>query len=240
MIDPRGARAFHGNQSPPRVTPATAGRIAECFFSIQGEGVTAGVPAVFIRLQGCSVGCRWCDTKFSWDPADGHQVTLEALIEEAAAFSCQRAVVTGGEPLESPLFAPLVEALKAGDFTVEVETSGILPPLPVPVDQWNVSLKLAHSGVHEATRINPEAIRGFLGRSAWWKFVVVDQGDVAEVLRLMERFVLPRDRILLMPEGIRREELLERSLWVVEECRRHGFRYSPRLHILLWGAKRGV
>ena len=222
------------------MTSATAGRIAECFFSIQGEGVTVGMPAVFIRLQGCSVGCRWCDTKYSWDPAGGHQVTLEALVEEAAAFPCRRAVVTGGEPLESSLFTPLVEALKARGFTVEVETSGTLPPHRAPVDQWNVSLKLANSGVPEARRINEEAIRAFLGRSAWWKFVVTDQSDVAEVQQLLERFALPRERILLMPEGIRREELLERSLWVVEECRRHGFRYCPRLQILLWGAKRGV
>lgn len=143
-------RVVTGSQS----TPAPAGRIAESFFSIQGEGVTAGVPAVFIRLQGCSVGCRWCDTKYSWDPAGGHQATLEALIEEAAAFPCRRAVVTGGEPLESSLFAPLVEALKARGFSVEVETSGILPPPSVAVDQWNVSLKLAHSGVAEATRID--------------------------------------------------------------------------------------
>jgi 7-carboxy-7-deazaguanine synthase len=222
------------------MTPVTAGRIAECFFSIQGEGVTAGMPAVFIRLQGCSVGCRWCDTKYSWDPTGGQPVTLEALVEEAAAYPCRRAVVTGGEPLESSLFAPLVEALSARGFTIEVETSGILPPPPVPVDQWNVSLKLANSAVPEARRINPEAIRGFRGRRAWWKFVVATQSDVTEVLQLIERFALPRDRILLMPEGIRREEILERSLWVVEECRHYGFRYSPRLHILLWGAKRGV
>ena len=167
-------------------------------------------------------------------------MALEALVEEAAAFPCRRAVVTGGEPLEALLFGPLVEALKGRSFTIEVETSGVLPPPPVPVDQWNVSLKLANSGVPEATRINPKAIRGFLSRGAWWKFVVAARGDVAEVLQLMERFAVPRDRILLMPEGIRREELLERSLWVVKECRRYGFRYSPRLHILLWGAKRGV
>ena len=222
------------------MSPATAGRIAECFFSIQGEGVTAGTPAVFVRLQGCSVGCCWCDTKYSWDPAGGHQVTLAALVEEATAFPCRRAVITGGEPLESSVFVPLVDALKARGFTVEVETSGILPPPPVPVDQWNVSLKLANSGVPEPRRINREAIRDFRGREAWWKFVVTDQSDIPEVLQLVERLALPRHLILLMPQGIRREEILERSLWVVEECRRHGFRYSPRLHILLWGAKRGV
>lgn len=222
------------------MTPATTGRIAECFFSIQGEGFSAGAPAVFIRLQGCSVGCRWCDTKYSWDPAGGQEVSGDALVAEAVAFPCRRVVITGGEPLESSLFVPLVEALKARGFTIEVETSGTLPPPPVPVDQWNVSVKLENSGVPEARRINPVAIRAFLSVGAWWKFVVVDQRDVAEVLRLAERFALPRERILLMPEGIRREEILERSLWVIDECRRLGFRYSPRLHILLWGAKRGV
>ena len=216
------------------------GRIAEVFFSIQGEGATAGTPAVFVRLQGCSVGCAWCDTKYSWDPEAGQGVALDGLVEEASAFPCRRSVITGGEPLESSLFAPLVQTLKARGFTLEVETSGTLPPPPVPVDQWNVSVKLAGSGVPEARRINPEAIRQFLGLGAWWKFVVVDVADVAEVLRLAERFAIPRERILLMPEGVRREEILERSPWVWEECKRYGFRFSPRLHILLWGARRGI
>ncbi len=218
----------------------TTGRIAECFFSIQGEGVTAGMPAVFVRLQGCSVGCRWCDTRYSWDPHGGREVTLESLLAEASAFPCRRAVVTGGEPLESPLFSPLVAGLKAAGFTIEVETSGTRPPSAVAVDQWNVSLKLRNSGVAEATRLDAEAIAAFLAREAWWKFVVTAPDDVEEVRGLVERFALPHERILLMPEGVRREEVLERSAWVVEECRRHGWRYSPRLHVLFWGARRGV
>jgi 7-carboxy-7-deazaguanine synthase len=223
-------------------TSTLTGRVAEVFYSIQGEGATAGLPAVFVRLQGCTVGCAWCDTKYSWDPQAGRAVDLEALIEEASAFPCRRLVLTGGEPLESPLFVPLLRALSGSSFALEVETSGTLPP-PAGADraiQWNVSLKLAGSGVDEAKRICPDAIRGFLSREAWWKFVVADEGDVSETLGLAERFALPRGRILLQPEAMRREDLVERSPWVVEACKRHGFRFSPRLHVLLWGARRGV
>jgi organic radical activating enzyme len=218
------------------------GRVAEVFHSIQGEGATAGVPSVFVRLQGCSVGCRWCDTKYSWDGDAGRAVTLPALMDEVRGHGCRRVVVTGGEPLESALFAPLLEALHADGFAVEVETSGTIPP---PVDaapdvQWNVSLKLAGSGVTEDRRIRPDAIRAFRGRAVWWKFVVAEPADVGEVLQLAERFALPHERILLQPEAVRRDDLDRRSPWVVEACKAHGFRFSPRLHIALWGARRGV
>ncbi len=221
---------------------AVSGRIAETFFSIQGEGATAGLPAVFVRLQGCSVGCGWCDTKYSWDPDAGREVGLDALLEEISAYPCRRAVITGGEPLESAFFAPLTAVLADNGFRIEVETSGTLPP-PAEADrdiQWNVSVKLAGSGVSEARRINPAAIRAFLARDAWWKFVVTDAGDVAEVLRLAERFALPRERVLLQPECLRAEEFMARAPWVAEACTAHGFRFSPRLHVLLWGARRGV
>ncbi len=225
-----------------RTPVAVAGRVAEVFHSLQGEGVTAGAPAVFVRLQGCSVGCAWCDTKYSWDPEGGEAADFEQLLEQIAAFPSRRVVVTGGEPLESPLFSPLVDALAARGLAIEVETSGTLPPpaeAPASI-QWNVSVKLAGSGVPRERRINPAAIRAFLARDAWWKFVVTDEEDVAEVLGLAERFALPRERILLQPEAIRREDLLARSPWVAEACARHGFRFSPRLHVLLWGARRGV
>ncbi|HKZ05489.1 MAG TPA: 7-carboxy-7-deazaguanine synthase QueE [Methylomirabilota bacterium] len=225
------------------ISATVGGRVAEVFYSIQGEGATAGLPAVFARLQGCSVGCAWCDTKYSWDPAGGGDVTLEALLARMRAFPCRRAVVTGGEPLESLLFVPLLEALLEGAWQAEVETSGTLPPPPAlaghPI-QWNVSVKLAGSGVPEARRIRPEAIRGFREAGAWWKFVVTGEADLAEVLRLGERFALPRERVLLQPEALRREELIARAPWVAEACTRHGFRFSPRLHLMLWGARRGV
>jgi len=222
--------------------PAISGRIAEAFYSIQGEGATAGRPAIFVRLQGCSVGCGWCDTKYSWDPAAGREVTLSGLLDEVAAFPCRRVVVTGGEPLESPLFAPLVVALAGRGYAIEVETSGTLaPPTDAPSTiQWNVSLKLAGSGVPEERRINAPAICAFLGSDTWWKLVVSEPGEIGEVLRLTERFALPHERVLLQPEGLRPEELAARSPWLVEACKAHGFRFSPRLHVLIWGARRGV
>ena len=221
---------------------ARGGRIAEIFFSIQGEGPTAGLPAVFVRLQGCSVGCRWCDTKYSWDPAAGRAIDLDSLVAEARAYPCRRVVITGGEPLESPLFCPLVTALHEHRLDIEVETSGTLEPPAAPDEdvQWNVSVKLAGSGVEESRRINPAAIGGFLERGAWWKFVVAGDEDLAEVLQLAGRFALPRDRILLQPEAVRREELVARAPWVIEACKRHGFRFSPRLHVMTWGPRRGV
>lgn len=219
------------------------GRVAETFFSVQGEGPTAGLPAVFIRLQGCSVGCAWCDTKYSWDAAGGRPADVAALVEEAGRHPCRRVVVTGGEPLESPLFEQLVSALATSMFSIEVETSGVIQPggtaAAAPV-QWNVSLKLPSSQVPDARRINPEAIAAFTGLDAWWKFVVRDDRDLADALRLTERFALPHGRILLQPEATRREEMLDRSPWVVEQCKRHGFRFSPRLHIWLWGPRRGM
>ena len=224
------------------MTPAAvAGRVAETFFSIQGEGPTAGLPAVFVRLQGCSVGCAWCDTKYSWDPEGGRASDVETLVAEALGYPCRRVVVTGGEPLESPLFEELLTGLYVKGFSIEVETSAILPPpTAAPPVQWNVSVKLGGSGVAETRRINPAAIRAFAGRDSWWKFVVADEADVVEAVALVERFELPRDRVLLQPAASRRDDLAERSPWVIEQCKRHGFRFSPRLHIQIWGPRRGV
>jgi 7-carboxy-7-deazaguanine synthase len=207
---------------------------------VQGEGPTVGTPSTFIRLQGCSVGCAWCDTKYSWDPGRGEEMPLEALLRRVKDASAQNVVVTGGEPLEHPALEPLIAGLHALGRRIEVETAGIHVPPPLPVDQWNVSLKLAHSGVPLERRLRPEAIERFRELGAAFKFVVGDERDVDEVLAIQARHGLPSDRILLMPLGMLREEQQALMPRVVEWCRRHGFRVSPRLHILIWGPRRGV
>jgi 7-carboxy-7-deazaguanine synthase len=226
------------------MVPTTANevivRVAEVFCSIQGEGISLGLPSVFVRLQGCSVGCTWCDTKYSWDPAKGHALGLAALLEKVCAASPQNVVVTGGEPLEHLAFTPLALALHGAGKRVEVETAGIEVPPAVPVDQWNVSLKLANSGVPESRRLRDDAIVSFRELGAWFKFVVGAERDVDEVLSIQSRYEIPSSRILLMPLGMRREEQAAAMPMVVDWCRRYGFRFSPRLHILIWGPRRGV
>jgi organic radical activating enzyme len=215
-------------------------RVSEIFTSIQGEGPSAGTPSVFVRLQGCTVGCTWCDTRYSWDARRGDELTLEALLCRVKDAGAQNVVVTGGEPLEHPALVPLVAGLHAMGRRVEVETAGTELPPPLPVDQWNVSLKLAHSGVPIERRLRGAAIERFRDLGAWFKFVVAAERDLDEVLAIQARHGLAAERILLMPLGMLPAEQQALMPRVVEWCTRHGFRFSPRLHILIWGPRRGV
>jgi 7-carboxy-7-deazaguanine synthase len=216
-------------------------RVSELFLSLQGEGPSAGSPAHFVRLQGCDVGCRWCDTRYAWDAAGGRVLELAALWTEARALGpAPMLVVTGGEPLECPeLGALLDEALGRWD-RVEVETSGLLPP-PLTHRRlaWNVSPKLPS--------VTPRAADTWAHTAAWiaepnatFKLVVGDDPDLEDALRLIERHRLPRERVMLMPEGLTDEALRPRALALVPACVRHGLRLSPRLQVWLWGARRGV
>ena len=163
-------------------------------------------------------------------------------MSQARSYPCRRVVITGGEPLESSLFSPLVSALQDEQFEIEVETSGTVEP---PRGQAGDPVeRLGQAGRRREWKRAGGSTRRPFGRfleyHAWWKFVVAGDEDLAEALRLAERFALPRERILLQPEALRREELIERSPWVIEACKRHGFRFSPRLHVMTWGARRGV
>jgi len=221
--------------------PGVLLRAGEVFLSIQGEGPSAGTPAHFVRLQGCSVGCRWCDTKYSWDPANGGPFEPDTLLDQARDLGeAPLLVVTGGEPLESPGLGPLLERALERWERIEVETSGLAPPpLSHPRLFWNVSPKLPSA--------TPRWEQTWAHVAAWlaepnaiFKIVVGEAPDPDDALRLVARHALPATRVMLMPEGYTDRGLRERSVALAEICKRHGFRLSPRLHVWMWGARRGV
>ena len=164
-----------------------------------------------------------------------------------ASFPCSRIIITGGEPLLQDLaWQSLIKHLlnKDPDYQFEIETNGTLSPsleLDALIQQYNVSPKLANSGNASNLRISNEALAYFAtSKKAWFKFVVSSDADLAEVSQIIKNHNLPRDRVLLMPEGRDESTLRDRRTWLAEICRDQGFRFSDRLHIQLWGSKRGV
>lgn len=227
--------------APASANPGTMIRFSEVFLSIQGEGPSAGTPAHFLRLQGCTVGCTWCDTRYAWAPEGGEAATLEALWERARALgAAPLLVVTGGEPLEHPDLAGLLRAALERWPRVEVETSGIAPP-PLSHERlaWNVSPKLP--SVTPRWEDTWRAVAAWIAEPrATFKIVVGDDPDAADALRLIAEHAIPRERVMLMPEGLTEPALRARAQALADLCRREGLRMSPRLHVWLWGARRGV
>jgi 7-carboxy-7-deazaguanine synthase len=247
---------------------ARMGDGAEIFHTLQGEGVNVGRPAVFVRLSLCNLHCVWCDTDHTWnfvgtpwahekDAQPGYQkhckedVIIELGAAELAAqvrkYGCRHVVLTGGEPLlqEEGLLELIAELRSDGEeWFFEMETNGTRLPggeLFGEVGQFNVSPKLANSGVSESLRQKPEVIRGFVeSGKAWFKFVIEKEGDLAEVLALVEQVQIPINQVILMPEGRNVEEIDKVAPWLAERCRDLGARFSDRLHVRLWGDKRGV
>jgi 7-carboxy-7-deazaguanine synthase len=238
----------------PSLDPETDGadvlRLSEVFDSLQGEGVNMGKPCRFVRLSLCNLHCHYCDTKYTWDFAqydfekEVREATLQSVVEQLRTAPAGHVVVTGGEPLlQQRALAKVLERVQH-DLFIEVETNGTRVPLPslaARVNQWNVSPKLASAGDPEALRIRPEALTALrdTGR-AYLKLVVKSEQDRDEAEALRARFGFDRERTLLMPQACTREELDQRSPAVAAWSQALSVRFSSRLHVQLWGSRRGV
>ena len=228
-------------------------RIAEIFHSIQGEGLLAGVPSIFIRTSGCNLRCHWCDTPYaSWKP-EGPEMSIEEILKKISEWNCNHIVLTGGEPMIAPDLPELATVLKKQKKHITIETAGTILPNSIPCDLASISPKLSNSTPsperdpawakkHEATRLQPEVITEWIRKYPFQlKFVVSSELDLAEIKQLLSRLPpVPLHQILLMPEGIDIKTLATRSPWLVEICKREGFRFCPRLQIELFGHTRGT
>jgi 7-carboxy-7-deazaguanine synthase len=228
-------------------------RIAEIFHSIQGEGLLAGVPSVFVRTSGCNLRCHWCDTPYaSWKP-EGPEMSVEQILQKVAEWNCPHVVLTGGEPMIAPDLPVLAAALKKAGKHITIETAATVPPAGIACDLASLSPKLSNSTPpaerdpawtkkHEETRLRPEVIAEWVKNYDFQlKFVVSSEKDLAEIKDLLSRFPLvPFHRVLLMPEGIDARTLASRSSWLAKVCKHEGFRFCPRLQIELFGHTRGT
>jgi 7-carboxy-7-deazaguanine synthase len=227
-------------------------KVAEIFCSIQGEGLLAGVPSVFVRASGCNLRCWFCDSEYTSWHVEGEDLSVHEVLDRLAAFPARHAVVTGGEPMIAPDVEGLTRGLRDRGYHITIETAATVFK-PVECDLASLSPKLASSTPfereggrfverHERLRLRPDVIRAFTERYPYQlKFVIDRPADLDEVRGLLAALPgVDRERVLLMPQGVTAEEVRARGLWLVEECKRHGFRYCPRLHIDLYGNRRGT
>lgn len=237
----------------------------EIFHSLQGEGVAIGRPSVFVRLSGCNLHCHWCDTPYTWNFEGGphphrddgpgapaqysrgdNRVTwpVERVAEAVRSYRCPHLVFTGGEPLLQQAGLAALCALLGPDVHVEIESNGTVPLIAAfdpHVHQLNLSPKLAHSRNAAGERLKPDVLAAYArDPRAWFKFVVADEQDVAEVDALAGSSGIAPTRILLMPEGVTPARLRERMAWLAPLCLARGYRLSDRLHIHLYGDTRGT
>ena len=222
-------------------------KIAELFYSIQGEGSLIGVPSFFIRTSGCNLRCSWCDTPYtSWQP-EGTELSLRQILDEVRAHPARHVVVTGGEPMIQPEIIPLTEQLRAAGLHITIETAGTVFQ-PVACDLMSISPKLANStpegdwaARHDRVRLQPSVLTDLMARYDYQlKFVIERPEDLTEVRDVVAAVAADPGRVILMPEGTDPDRLRERAIWLAEICKEEGFRFSPRLHVDLWGNRRGV
>ena len=228
--------------------------ISEVFYSLQGEGELTGVPSVFIRTSGCNLRCTWCDTPYaSWNP-EGTQRSVEDLVAEVIRHPARHVVITGGEPMIAKGVGELAGALAELGYHLTIETAATVAPGTIACYLASLSPKLLNSAPdpvahpewrrrHEATRWQPAVVREWVDRGTYqFKFVVARPEDVDELEGMLEKLGrnIPRHKVLLMPEATSLVRMRERAAWLGELCKARGYRYAHRLHIELYGNKRGT
>lgn len=231
-------------------------RIAEIFHSIQGEGALIGVPSVFVRTSGCNLRCTWCDTPYaSWRP-EGPEMSIESILGDVRHMGARHVVLTGGEPMIARGIHDLAAALRAAGLHLTIETAATIAPDGIACDLASLSPKLRNSAPdpvsepgwherHENSRWRPDVVRAWMDRGQGeyqLKFVVTEPGDVDEIEGMLGQLgrEIPPDRVFLMPEGTSLEVLRTRAPWLVDVCRKRGYRYAHRLHVELFGNRRGT
>lgn len=218
--------------------------------TIQGEGPSQGKQVMFLRLAYCNLKCSWCDTKYTWDwkqfnkEKEIHEFDNDVLLN-SLRHKCKAVVISGGEPfIQQRELLNLVGGLCKLNYWIEVETNGTIVPERVfleLISQVNCSPKLSNSGDSRDRRIKPEALTALaMSEKVFFKFVIGSEKDIEEVWEYVNTYWISTNRVYLMPLGKTKDELLLTTSMVRKLADKHGFIFSSRLHVEMWGTKRGV
>ena len=204
-------------------------RVNELFYSIQGESVRAGLPTVFIRLSGCPLRCRYCDTAYAFHK--GRRMNIEAIIRAVARYRARHITVTGGEPLAQRACLSLLRRLCDEGFQVSLETGGAHDITGVDGRVMKImDIKTPGSGEDGRNRL---ANLAWLTRRDQIKFVIRDRADYDWCRQtLNEHKLTDICEVLFSPEheSLAAVELAE---WILAD--QLNVRLQLQLHKYLWG-----
>jgi 7-carboxy-7-deazaguanine synthase len=213
--------------------------ISEIFYSIQGEGTRAGLPCVFVRLQGCNLRCTWCDTPYALDIKQiEEEITFQKILQQIQFFNCNFIEFTGGEPLMQPKSIELMNYLSENNYTVAIETGGSLL-----IDKLNsqiikiLDIKCPGSNM---SKFNKFENFKFLNKKDEIKFVLNDQQDfhwAMEVVSAHNLFDIV-DNVLFSPV-FGKLESIDLAQWILES--HQPIRLQLQIHKFIWEpSTRGV
>ncbi|KAA3626137.1 MAG: 7-carboxy-7-deazaguanine synthase QueE [Proteobacteria bacterium] len=204
-------------------------RITEIFYSLQGEGLSAGEPTVFVRLTGCPLRCAYCDTSYAFQ--GGEWMTLADIRQRIAEFDCRQICVTGGEPLAQPNCQALLRQLCDAGYTVSLETSGALDVGAVDSRVIKV-MDLKTPGSGEVGRNRLQNLE-YLAPTDQLKFVLCDRTDYEWARRMVEQHGLAQRCTLLFSPAAGQLDPRALAEWVLED--HLSVRLQLQLHKLIWG-----
>jgi len=204
-------------------------RITEIFYSLQGEALAAGLPTTFIRLTGCPLRCRYCDTEYAF--SGGERLSFDTILERVATFGAQQVCVTGGEPLAQPGCADLVRQLCDLGYQVAVETSGALDISVIDTRASRiVDLKTPGSG--EVTRNRLDNLQALTGHDQL-KFVLCDRADFDWACSMVRQHDLTNRCTVWFSPSFGQVKLDDLAQWILQE--KLPVRMQVQLHKLIWG-----
>ena len=209
-------------------------RVTEIFHSIQGESSHAGRPCVFVRLAGCNLRCRWCDSEYTF--TGGEKMSLDDVVARVRSYGCNLVEITGGEPLAQADAFELIAKLCDENYEVLIETSGSIDIAPVD-RRAKIILDVKCPGSGEAAKNRWENLDALRPHDEV-KFVIAGRDDYDFARRIVAEKDLDRWTVLFSPVW---GELDMKTLaeWMLAD--RVTARLQTQLHKHIWGAEaRGV